>query len=569
MDSAVSYTAKRPRHGRWNVKRFWRWLLLLALVWTLIQAGLFGSKPLINQGGWPQFAAFWQAAFQPVLTADFLLITLDALLVTLAYAAVGTFFSLLIGTIFGLLASNLWWHSIWPTKPRLRRVVWTVLRALLAVPRGIHELIWGLFFLNILGLDPLVAILAIAIPYGATVAKIFAEFIDEGEQRPYFALLNSGVQPLKAFVYGLLPLILTDWLSYAFYRFECAIRAAAVLGVVGAGGLGYQILLSMQTLNYNETWTLFYALMLLSGLADFWSGRVRQRVGYRAVADAGLINGKQRPRFRTGEATLRWSLLIVCLLLPFSFFYLSPDWSLLWAERTQRLWQDMISRSWPLRPTWASLVNLWGLSWQTVAMSVLAAVLASFGGALLSFAAARSAVHRANFQAQTDNTKLRERLGRMMIANGVRVILLLMRAIPAPIWALVLLFLFFPGMLPGALALGIYNLGILGRLMAEVVENLDERPVQALTTLGASRAQGFFYATLPTAAPRYTALSLYRWEVAIRATVVVGLVGAGGLGRELTQQLAAFNYRAVFLTLIFYMGLTFAVDLVSTAVRRT
>ena len=106
-----------------------------------------------------------------------------------------------------------------------------------------------------------------------------------------------------------------------------------------------------------------------------------------------------------------------------------------------------------------------------------------------------------------------------------------MRAVPAPIWALMLLFVLFPGILPGALALAIYNMGVLGRLMAEVTENLDDRPAQAIRGLGAGRGSVFLYGTAPTAAPRYTGYSLYRWELAIRETVIVGLVGAGGLGR--------------------------------------
>jgi phosphonate transport system permease protein len=78
-----------------------------------------------------------------------------------------------------------------------------VVRAVLAIPRAIHELIWGLFFVNIFGLDPLVAILAIAIPFGTITAKVFSEILDETPRQPLMALLNSGVPPLNAFAYSL------------------------------------------------------------------------------------------------------------------------------------------------------------------------------------------------------------------------------------------------------------------------------------------------------------------------------------------------------------------------------
>ena len=124
----------------------WLLILLLALIWSLAQAGLFSGQEIINSGGWSQFAAFWQAALHPVLTPDFLALTLQAAAVTLAYAVSGTFLSLLIGSLLGLLMSEMWWAAVWPRRTSLRRVPWAVLRALLAIPRGIHEVLWGLIF---------------------------------------------------------------------------------------------------------------------------------------------------------------------------------------------------------------------------------------------------------------------------------------------------------------------------------------------------------------------------------------------------------------------------------------
>lgn len=536
----------------------------------MAQAGLFSGKAIVNSGGLPQMMRFWQAAFQPVLSRQFLAITFESALVTVAYAISGTFASLLIGCLFGLLASEIWWQSLWPRHRHWQRLAWTIVRGLLAIPRGIHELLWGLFFLNIFGLDPLVAILAIGIPFGATVAKVFAETLDEVDKRPFFALLNSGATPLKAIFYGLIPVALPDLLSYAFYRLECAIRSAAVLGVVGAGGLGYQILLSMQTLNYNETWTLFYALMLLSGGADWWSAQVRQRLGRTDVACGWLEpgqNGRFLPPLANDTVLLR-SVTAVSILVPLSFIYLQPNFGLLWAERTQRLLDDITSKAWPLELTVPDIQNLFQLSQATLAMSIVAFVLASVGGVVLSFLAARTFFEPGGVFHVQGNGRMHH-LVHSITLNGTRALLLLMRAIPAPIWALMFLFVFFPGMLPGALALAIYNLGVLGRLMAEVAENLDKRPLTAINTLGANRGATFLYGLVPAVSPRYLAYSLYRWENLIRETVIVGLVGAGGLGRELTQQLAAFNYRAVLALLICTILLIFGVDLVSNAVRRT
>jgi phosphonate transport system permease protein len=114
----------------------------------------------------------------------------------------------------------------------------------------------------------------------------------------------------------------------------------------------------------------------------------------------------------------------------------------------------------------------------------------------------------------------------------------------------------------------VYNFGILGRLLAEVVDGLDPRPVTALAAQGASGAQAFLYGVVPRALPRFAAYAVYRWEVTIRETVVVGLVGAGGLGRLLTDQLAAFDYPGVSLTLAALVVVTLAVDLAGASLRR-
>jgi len=104
--------------------------------------------------------------------------------------------------------------------------------------------------------------------------------------------------------------------------------------------------------------------------------------------------------------------------------------------------------------------------------------------------------------------------------------------------------------------------------MAEATENLDDRPPRALKSQGAGGGQVFAYGVLPATLSRFVGYLLYCWEEVIRATVIVGLVGAGGLGRTLTEQLSAFDYQGVLTTLIVFVGFIFLVDMVSAAARR-
>ncbi|NEP12600.1 MAG: ABC transporter permease subunit [Symploca sp. SIO2C1] len=582
---------KRPSPLNWHT--LWGFAFLVSLFWSLQVAGVF-QQDLVNLGGITLVWQFLKAAFSPNLSAEFLQLTVAATLKTLAFAVCGTSLSVLIGMVGGLLSSQVWWCAVAPNN---YRIPWLIIRAGLAIPRSIHEVIWGLFFVNIFGLDPLVAILAIAIPFGTITAKVFSEILDETPRQPLLALLNSGVSPSKAFLYTLIPQAFLNLLSYTFYRFECSIRSAAVLGIIGAGGLGYQILLSLQALRYQEMWTLLIALVVLTGTTDLWSSILRRRLGAPSRLDLHVLatreqatgNRQQGRKFNLFLASVlvKFSAIAAIVLVVFSFWYIQADFSQLLSSRSAHRLVSVWQESFP--PDISQLRQLFTLSQQTLAMSILAITLAGWGGILLSFPAANNFLvqegrrQKAGGRRQEAEGRRQEAEGRREISSEIsltpwwgmivlvfsRLLLLFTRAVPEPIWALIFLFVLFPGILPGAIALGLHNLGILGRLMAEVTENLDQRPLRSLTALGATRTQVFLYGVLPRTLPRFLAYLLYRWEVCIRSTVIVGLVGAGGLGRLLTEQLTSFDYQGVLTTLIVFISLTFLVDLISAFVRRT
>ena len=559
-----------------NARSLWGLVFIASLVWSLHTAGLF-QRELINAGGWTLVLRFLAAAIHPDLSPELLKLTLEATLKTLAYAVCGTALSVLIGLVGGVLSSEVWWQSVLAVSRGTTYrtpTYWLLVRAVLAIPRAIHELIWALFFVNIFGLDPLVAILAITIPFGAITAKVFSEILDETPRQALLALLNSGVPPLNAFIYSLIPQAFLNLLSYSFYRFECSIRSAAVLGIIGAGGLGYELLLSLQSLRYEQMWTFLIALILLSGITDLWSAMLRRRLGAPSRLDLNVLNLQERKKpVSKSDPVVKGSFLGGIVLVLFCFWYVQADYSKLWAPRTAQLLAGVVQDAFP--PDGSQLSQLFTLSLQTLAMSILAMAVAGLGGILLSFPAASNFLLPGGIFDRGKSAQpsfFRGDLNRWWgtsVLVCTRFLLLFVRAVPEPIWALIFLFVLFPGILPGAIALGLHNLGILGRLMAEVTENLDERPMRSLKALGATSPQVFLYSVLPLTLPRFIAYILYRWEVCIRATVIVGLVGAGGLGRLLTEQLSSFDYKGLLTTLIIFIALTFLVDLISASVRRT
>ena len=156
--------------------------------------------------------------------------------------------------------------------------MFTATRALIAFLRSVHELLWAVLFLVALGLSNVAAVLAIAIPYSGVFAKVFAEMVDEAPREAALALRGAGASNAQVYAFGLLPRALPDLIAYAFYRMECAIRSAAILGFFGYPTLGLYIRQSFSSTNYGEVWTYLYALILIVLLFDVWSFAVRRRV---------------------------------------------------------------------------------------------------------------------------------------------------------------------------------------------------------------------------------------------------------------------------------------------------
>lgn len=142
------------------------------------------------------------------------------------------------------------------------------------------------------------------------------------------------------------------------------------------------------------------------------------------------------------------------------------------------------------------------------------------------------------------------------------------RAIPELLWAMIIIFILRPGIIPGALALALHNYGILGKLCSEAIESIDQKPIKTLKASGANTIQLFFYGIYPIILPKFLTYIIFRWEIILRTTIVVGFVGAGGLGRAFKLNLSYFHYTHVTLIIIFYLILVNFADVLSKWLRQ-
>ena len=240
---------------------------------------LFEGHALANAG------RFLRGGFPPDLSTEFLGQMIRPALETIQISVVGTLLAVLIGLPLGLLAtSSLAWNGILHERRAaagrwlLGFLPYVVARGLLSVFRSVPEYVWAFMFVRAVGLGPFPGVLAIGIAYGGMLGKVYSEILEGVNPRPLETLHAGGASKLGVVLYGLLPQALPSLVSYTLYRWECAIRASAILGLVGAGGLGQQIELSMRFFEFDEVVTLLGMLFCLVGAVDLISGRLRARL---------------------------------------------------------------------------------------------------------------------------------------------------------------------------------------------------------------------------------------------------------------------------------------------------
>jgi len=262
---AYRWTVARPdTRGGWLAYAALALILGWILQWSAEGAQMSWGE-LAN--GMPQIADFLSRSVPPDWT---ILPRLWApAMETIQIAIWGTLLSILLALPLSFIAaSNLHgWHT-------LRRVT----RQFLNVVRSINELILALVFVSAVGLGPFPGVLALALHGMGMLGKFFAESIEEIDNGPLEALRSAGANQLQVIVFGVIPQAITAWIAVILYRFEVNLRSATVLGMVGAGGLGFELVASLKLFRYQETATCIVLITGMVILADMASNYLRRRI---------------------------------------------------------------------------------------------------------------------------------------------------------------------------------------------------------------------------------------------------------------------------------------------------
>jgi phosphonate transport system permease protein len=387
--------------------------------------------------------------------------------------------------------------------------------AALSAVRAIPDLTLAILAVVVVGLGPQAGVLALALFYTAMIGRVYGDLFLSAPRAPLEALRATGASRIAIALFGSVPLVLDDLLTFGAYAFECAMRASIVVGAVGAGGIGTELLGALDAFAYRRALTLILVVALLVASVDALGALVRRvpRLALLLVPAGAFSLWWSRPEFFAASHAVH-----------------------------------VVGEMFPPRFRPAEVLSLPALLLQTLGMALGGTVL----GALLAFPLSLAATRR---------------VAPLVLVFAVRRTLDCARAIPELVWGLVLVVCVGIGPLAGALALGFHSAGVLGKLYAESFENAPRAPLEALAATGARVLPQVAFGYLPLALGPLAVHTLFRLEWNVRAAALVGMIGAGGIGQALYEAQQLFFYHEMLAYVLVTWGLVALSDILGERLR--
>ncbi len=396
---------------------------------------------------------------------------------------------------------------------------WRLVRLLCASVRSVHELFWGLIFMQLFGISATTGLLAILVPFAGVFAKVFAEIFELQPAQPMLTVPPS-TSALARYFYTLIPQSWPALVSYTRYRFECALRSSAILGFIGLPTLGFHLETAFKQGQYSEAGALMWAFLLLIGTLRFW---------------------------------LRPWLIVPYLLVSISVLPETLGFSnggSLWRFVSEDIWPVALREGdWPGLVAWSRFMFSEQIGpgiVQTLLLTQIALVLTGVV-VLMTYPFATQVL-----------------AGPWLRWPG-RFLLLVLRSTPEMVLAFVFLLLFGPSGLPVVLALALHN----GGLIAFLVANASDAEFKKLTIRSGDPVgiKRYAYIETPRRFPAMLAFLFYRWEVILRESAIMGILGVATLGFYIDSAFEEIRYDRAFILIVVTALLNILVDSLSRRLR--
>jgi phosphonate transport system permease protein len=254
-------------------------------IWSTMAAEIDLTQ-LFSPDSFAQIVIYLKKLFPPDVSPAVLRETIKGTLETFAISFMGTLMAVAIAvSVVFFAARNLIYSGLlYEMEPRrgwsraVRMMPYLGAKALLNIFRTVPEMVWALIFVFLVGLGAFPGVLALGVHTGGVLGKLFGEVLEDVDTQPIESLQATGASRLQILFYGILPQVLPHFITYALYRWEVNIRAAAVLGFVGAGGLGQRIHIAVSLFLENQLLTYIIALYILVTAVDYLSAYLRRKV---------------------------------------------------------------------------------------------------------------------------------------------------------------------------------------------------------------------------------------------------------------------------------------------------
>jgi len=429
------------------------------------------------------------------------------------------------------------------------RVVQWGAQLIIVVTRAVPSLVFALIFVRIFGLGPLAGGLAIAVHSVGMIGKMMADVFEEQDPAPRDAVAAVGAGRVQNFVATTFSRALPSITSLVLYRLDINIRASAVLGVVGAGGIGVALQTAIGSLNYPRAAGIILVIVGMLLVLEIVSYAVQRAVAEHAdTGTATELYGRRSDIAAVGwnrGRTLRFIGAVVAVVL---FIYSLTQLGFNPARLT-RAGENTVALLSGFVPPIITMDVLTGV-FESVIMALTATTFGVVFGLLIA----------------VFSTNLLIRFAPLSLL--LRGIIVLVRGVPDIIYALVFVAALGLGPFAGFLALAISCTALAAKFFTDALQKVDPAPLRALEATGANRLQVFVSGVWPQFVPSFIGNSLFTSDLALRESAVLGIVGAGGIGFLLDESVASLDYQTTAGILVCLVAVVVALESVARWARK-
>ncbi|MDR2620010.1 MAG: ABC transporter permease subunit [Propionibacteriaceae bacterium] len=413
-------------------------------------------------------------------------------------------------------------------------------RFLGVLSRAVPDVVLAMVFATIFALGAIPGILAFGLHSIGMISRLFADAIEQSEAGPRLAIRAAGGTKWQEFTSGILPQVFPSWVATVLHRADINLRGSIIMGYAGVAGLGLEMRNAFAIMDYSLGLGIAVVMLVLCVGMEVVSSTARHRL-------LGLGNARRRSARRANRPPYLMAASVTALIAA-SIWVCQIGWSDLaisweYLEKTARSF-------WPPSTGSYGMSRFLGAMGVTVSVAI-SAVLVSLVGSLLlgSFAARNVAPNRG-------------------VRSISRLLLIVIRAIPELVLAIVLIVVFGLGAPAGVLALGVCGVGLLGKLIADSIEENPPGPEIAVSATGATRLQRYTAATLPGVRRAIIGHVFYLLDTNIRAATILGVVGGGGIGYYLLTASQGSRYGQVTLIVAMIVAVVMVVEALAMWVRK-